>query len=781
MNQNPGQMRNRLAFRTIAPIIATALLSWAGLYMFVLRSVSQFADDRIQESFVQIAHDLYQVCDLSLNEILRAGTLHEDNAVRIKKATALGMVEDLMRQNRISGMVMHRGEPLLLAENTSKELSGAAAAIRKNNAVGQVALGSRNYYSYRIRFEPWEWDIIIFKDAADYAALLRSVNIAYGVTGFILSAVTLLFIYSLRRNIRVPLSNILEPISRGEIPDYKGITEFEDLSSRIRNAMELRDREARMLNNIYHLAAVKRGSDYFEEVVMTISRLFSLHAYLSKIDPDGETEHVVSLCMNGAVRKSFDISLRGTPDERVLDKKQIVIIDTGLREQFPDVHAFAEAEADFFIGFAIFNSRGEAVGILGAFGAPREITESDIKVLQTIGQIVAAEFERSDEEKEKEAIREQLFQAHKMEAIGTLAGGIAHDFNNMLQGILGHASLLKAQLRPGTSLYESADTIEHISDRAAELTRQLLGFARKGKYVIEPIAVNDVIAAVLKIISKTFDRNIAIESDLGTEDMTIEGDRSQIEQVILNLCLNARDAMSGGGRLLIRTSVQDNAPDPAAPAATPLRQVVITISDTGAGIPDTVKERIFEPFFTTKELGKGTGMGLAMVYGVVKNHNGQISVETSPGSGTTFTVAFPAVRPAVRIEPASRSDPAPGKGTILVVDDEEYIRDILRTMLEKLGYRVIQAADGKEALQIYAEQCGAIDLVILDLIMPVMSGKDTLDHIRQINGKARILIASGHTTAGEAGFPLQQGLLGFIQKPFSMHSIADKVQSMLSA
>ena len=667
MKQKNNQIINSLAFRTIAPIVITALLSWIGLYIFVLRSVSQI------------------------------------------------------------------------------------------------------------------WDITLIKDAAGYASLLHNVKTAYIVTGFILTAVTLLFIYSLRKNIRNPLSSILEPISRGEMPDYKGITEFEQLSSTIRNAMELHDRETRMLNNIYHLAAVKRGKDYFDEVAMTISRLFSLNAYLSKLNPDGETEYVVSMFIDGNIRKGFNISLRGTPCESVLAKKHIVVIDTGLRKQFPDVKAFAEVNADLFIGFAIFNSKSEAVGIIGAFGKKREFTESDIKVLQTIGQIVAAEFERSDEEKEKESIREQLFQSHKMEAIGTLAGGIAHDFNNMLQGILGHASLLKAQIQPGTSLYESADTIEHISDRAAQLTKQLLGFARKGKYFIEPISVNEVIAAVLKIISKTFDRNIEIESALGREDMTIEGDRSQIEQVVLNLCLNARDAMPGGGKLHIETYIKSDASEPITSTDESSRQVVIKIADTGAGISASVKERIFEPFFTTKELGKGTGMGLAMVYGVVKNHSGTISVETSRGKGTAFTVSFPAIKPAISKILSTCSAPALGKGTILVVDDEEYIRCILQTMLEKLGYRVILAVNGKEALEIYAEHQDVIDLVILDLIMPVMNGKEAFDRLRQINDTVKVLIASGHTTAGDNSFSLQQGLHGFIQKPFTIHSIAEKVQSMLSA
>ncbi len=781
MKRLSGRLRKSLAFRTIAPIVIIALLAWISLYIFVLRSVSKFADDQIRESFVEMAHDIYLVCDRSLNELYKTGTYNEENTLRIKKALALNMIGDFMRQNKLAGVVKRQEDILFAAEGTHKNLSDAAAKINDHNVVAAFTLGSHAYYAYHIRFEPWKWDITLIKDSAEYAALLRNVKIAYSVTGLILTAVTLLFIYSLRRNIRYPLNSILEPISKGKMPDYRGITEFEHLSSSIRNAMELRDRETLLLNNIYHLAAVKRGENFFDEVAMTISRLFSLHAYLSKLNPDGKTEQIVSLCIDGSIRKGYDMPLRGTPGEAVLEKKHIVIIEERLREQFPDVKPFVEVNADFFIGFAIFNSKGEAVGIIGGFGKEREVTESDIKVLQTIGQIVAAEFERIDEEREKEHIREQLFQAHKMEAIGTLAGGIAHDFNNMLQGILGHASLLKAEIKPGTSFYESADTIEHIADRAAQLTKQLLGFARKGKYLIEPISVNEVIDAVLKIISKTFDRSIEIVTELGSEEMTIDGDRSQIEQVILNLCLNARDAMTEGGTLRIETHLKSDASDLIASAEEPARQVVIKIADTGAGISDRVKEHMFEPFFTTKELGKGTGMGLAMVYGVVKNHAGTISVDTTPGKGTAFTVTFPAADTAVSAIQAVRPAPASGRGTILIVDDEEYIRSILQTMLEKLGYRVISAVNGKDALEVYSKNREIIDLVILDLIMPVMNGKDAFDGLRQLNEKVKVLIASGHTTAGDPGFPLQQGLHGFIQKPFSINSIADKVKSLLSS
>lgn len=259
MKRASSLLLKSLAFRTISPIVLIALLSWISLYIFVLRSVSRFADDQIRESFSEMAHDIYLVCDRSLNELYKTGTYNEENTLRIKKALALNMIGDFMRQNRLAGMVMHQGEILFTAEGTQKNLSDAAAKINDSIVLATLTLDSHSYYAYRIRFEPWKWDITMIKDSGEYAALLRNVKIAYSVTGLILTAVTLLFIYSLRRNIRYPLNSILEPISKGKMPDYTGITEFENLSSSIRSAMELRDRETLLLNNIYHLAAVKRG------------------------------------------------------------------------------------------------------------------------------------------------------------------------------------------------------------------------------------------------------------------------------------------------------------------------------------------------------------------------------------------------------------------------------------------------------------------------------------------------------------------------------------------
>ncbi len=783
MNPSIRRLLNSLTFRTIMPIIIIALFAWGSFYIFVLRSISQFADDQIQDSFVEMKRDIQAICDREYNSLIRTASLTEEHIVRARKKDALNAIDHFMKQSNLRGTVRSHGETLYLSENMPKDFLEAAEASHGDTKMHAVSYNGHEYFPCHIHYAPWSWDIALIRDSAEYMNLIGKVRVAYGLSAFILAAAAMLFIYSLRRNIRNPLDELLAPIREGRKPDYHGITEFEYLSENLRNIMDLYEKEMLMLNNLYHISVVKRGDDFFDEVTMAISRLFHLNASISRLNPDGRTERIVSLYLNGTIKKNFDIELRGTPCEGVLTKKHIYAVNTGIYLQFPNVKALADTQAEAFIGLGIFNRKGDVIGIINAFGQEREFSESDIKVLQTIGEMVASEFERIDEEHEKECIREQLFQAHKMEAIGTLAGGIAHDFNNMLQGILGHASLIKAQMPSGHELYDSIDTIEHISDRAAQLTKQLLGFARKGKYVIESMDINDIVRNVLKIITKTFDRKIEIITDLADDLFFIEGDRGQIEQVIMNLCLNARDAMPHGGKLQIVT-FNGRATAGDMPQMTPGSigtEVEMKISDTGFGISDQIKDHIFEPFFTTKELGKGTGMGLAMVYGVVTNHHGTIKVTSSAGKGTSFHITFPAM---VKGLPAAEGSYQPllhGKGTILVVDDEEFVRSILKDMLENLGYGVILASHGREAIDIYARQKERIDLVILDLVMPVMDGQETYEHLIRMNRDLRVLIASGQVAADQAALS-HHGQLHhtFIQKPFKMHDIATIIKSLLS-
>ncbi|GAB4337770.1 MAG: hypothetical protein Kow0099_11400 [Candidatus Abyssubacteria bacterium] len=370
-----------------------------------------------------------------------------------------------------------------------------------------------------------------------------------------------------------------------------------------------------------------------------------------------------------------------------------------------------------------------------------------------------------------------------MESIGTLAGGIAHDFNNLLGGILGYASFLKSKLSGGDAHYRYVDTIERSAMRAAELTSQLLGFARGGKYDAKPLNLNKVIEETLEIIGRTLDKSIEIRSRLCEELPTVEADAAQMQQVLMNLCVNAGDAMPHGGTLLVETEVAVLGEDYVRThlGSQPGVYVVVSVSDTGVGMSRETVKRIFEPFFTTKEKGKGTGLGLAMVYGAVKNHGGSIRVYSEPGAGTTFKVYLPSNGAPEQAELSVAEAVQGGDELILVVDDEETIRSLVKDTLESYGYRVLVAENGEEAVSLYGERGEEIDLVILDMMMPKMGGRETFQRLRELNPGIKALLSTGYSQNGKAQEILDSGVLGFLQKPYQTHELLSKLRSVLDA
>lgn len=385
---------------------------------------------------------------------------------------------------------------------------------------------------------------------------------------------------------------------------------------------------------------------------------------------------------------------------------------------------------------------------------------------------------------ERKRLEEQLRQSAKMQAIGELAGGVAHEFNNMLTGILGYASMLRLTAEPGTSVYESARTIEKAAERASDLTRKLLGFARRGRQRREPVDIHGVIRDVVSLLRQTVSERIHISCEMNAEDIVITGDPAQMEQVLLNLALNARDAMPTGGDLVLKTGIEEfNDPRTLPePDIRPGRFAVLTVSDTGSGINPEDMGRIFEPFFTTKGKGRGTGMGLAMIYGTVRNHAGFITVESTPGQGTTFKAHFPLEVDVVQDEQPPPSAPAPDSGTgrILVVDDEEMIRDVARSLLEVCGYEVVTMSNGLEAVDYYRDHGGGIDLVIIDMVMPEMSGRECFQALRELDPNVRAVLSTGYGANGEAREIVQDGMAGIVLKPFSKGALSAAVREALS-
>jgi len=376
----------------------------------------------------------------------------------------------------------------------------------------------------------------------------------------------------------------------------------------------------------------------------------------------------------------------------------------------------------------------------------------------------------------------QLLQAQKMDAIGTLAGGLAHDFNNLLMGIQGRTSLMMSEVDGGHPFHEHLGGIESYVKSAVDLTRQILGFARGGKYEIKPTDLNELVKTQNRMFSRTR-KEITIRGHYAKDLWPVEVDRGQINQVLLNLYVNAWQAMPGGGELFVTTENLELTQEAAEVLNLPPgRFVQVTVTDTGVGMDEKVMRRIFEPFFTTREMGRGTGLGLASAYGIIKNHGGLINVTSAKGEGSIFKVYLPASRRAVEEETASpQPSQKEGKETLLLVDDEQMILDVGAAMLKKLGYTVHAAGSGGKALQIYQDQGDAIDLVILDMVMPGMGGGEVFDRLKAMDSGVKVVLSSGYSMDGKASEIMERGCAGFIQKPFNLAQLSEKVTTALSS
>jgi CheY-like chemotaxis protein len=369
-----------------------------------------------------------------------------------------------------------------------------------------------------------------------------------------------------------------------------------------------------------------------------------------------------------------------------------------------------------------------------------------------------------------------------MEAIGTLAGGIAHDFNNLLQVVVGYSQLMINNPALPDQFKRGIESIHKVAANGAELVGQLLTFARKTENRAAPLNLNDKITQILELLYRTIPKMIQIELKLSKDPTLIYADSSQIDQIIMNLAVNAGHAMPEGGNLVIETQIVnlDRAYGLSHMDAKPGPYVLLSVSDTGHGIDKKTMERIFEPFFTTKGPGIGTGLGLSMVYGIVKQHGGHTTCHSEPGVGATFKIYFPAIVSEVKSEkPMDLWAAQGGTETILLVDDNESVRDVGSEMLIEYGYRVITASNGREALEIYSAERESISLVILDLFMPEMGGKECLRALLRIDPKVRTLVISGFTQNGEIRDALDSGAKGFIGKPFDIPQLLEKIRKII--
>jgi PAS domain S-box-containing protein len=517
--------------------------------------------------------------------------------------------------------------------------------------------------------------------------------------------------------------------------------------------------------DITHRKKAEEALRESQELLSMFIRKSPIYAFIKEVTPDGS--RILQISDNY-------LQMLGIPGSDMLGKK--------MDELFPADMATKMTEDDWSVV-----KNGKILKLDEDFNG-HSYTSIKFPIAQGAKTLLAGyTIDITDHKKaeaERERIDEQLRQSQKMEAIGNLAGGIAHDFNNQLMGIMGYAELLYNRL-DDPSLRNDIECIIRAARRSSDLTRDLLAFSRKGKFMMVPVNVNKIIEEVISLLEHSIDKRIEIKRSLNASPVMITGDPSQIQNALLNLGINAKDALPSGGEIVFTT--ENARMEDVFITAEERRNAIkgnyvkISVIDDGIGMDEDTKKHLFEPFFTTKQPGKGTGMGLASVYGTVKNHNGVIYLDSKLGEGSVFSIFFPLVEDNTDFEtPEPMTEQRGVKSNILLVDDEEVVRTIISRILRSLGHTVVTCNDGMDAVEYYRQSWKETDLVILDMMMPIMNGKDAFFEMQAINKDIKALLISGFSIEGEAQSLLDAGMKGFIQKPFNMSALAKTVEKTLS-
>ena len=582
-----------------------------------------------------------------------------------------------------------------------------------------------------------------------------------------------------------------EWVNRGFFNETGKLIQMQSLGRDITLRKELSlamDEIARSLLNI-------RGSRYFEHLVRHLGRVLEADACYAGELIHGEGADPVfrflGISVDGALETLPDTPLAGTPLEKVV-AEGFCALPRQASAHFPKAPLLRRIGAQSYVAAAMRDPDGRVLGVVGVlYRQPMAETNFYVSaVVRLTAAVGASRILKLREMRRRETLEQQLRESQKMEAVGQLAGGIAHDFNNLLTVLSGHAALL-ATLPLPTAAAESVREITECTTRAAALTRQLLMFSRRQVLQFGPHDLNTIVRDISRLLARLAPEHIHLKLDLHPEPLMVEADPGMLEQVLMNLVVNARDAMPHGGALTLSTCQQEGSPETALTA---LPVACLSVTDNGCGIAPEVLPRIFEPFFTTKEVGRGTGIGLATVYTIVEQHQGHLKVESAPGEGTTVRIHLPLLLTPLAVSeiPPAQAAPLPapvveaprtGQGeTVLVVEDEAPLRMLVKRLLERQGYRVVEAASGRRAMDFSAEDVASASLLITDLVMPEgVSGWETAEHLRSRNPALRVIYTSGYD-ANTAGQTMQMAPgSGFLQKPWQCAELSSSVRSLLDS
>lgn len=584
------------------------------------------------------------------------------------------------------------------------------------------------------------------------------------------------------------LNILLSPVrdSAGAVVSVLGIAR--DITERIESARHL-ENQARRLESLWSIASMVSASHktlceaVMDQAVTITDSKFGFFGLLNDdctvLYTHAWSNNVTDNCALDHDFLEFDVKEGGLWTEAVKTRSPLIInnysSDHDAKKGLPEGHVAIER---LMVVPVIMDDR--IVSLTAVANKETDYTPEDVEQVRAFATSIQIIIRERKAEEEQEQLREQLVRSQKMEAMGQLAGGIAHEFNNILSIIMGSSQLALENIDDGLSVKEEINIAFSATQRAKDLTQKLLTFARKDIPELAPVDVNDIAMDIAQMLSRTISKKIRIETELSESgDLFVMADQNQLKQALLNICMNSADAMTDGGRLVVRTSVaRDPAPAPEHDKAKPAR-CLIQVMDSGPGIDEEVADRVFEPFFTTKKTGKGTGLGLSVTDGIIKNHKGEITIEPNPGGGTIFNIYLPMAEKQMHQKTASPQQAVRrGTETIMVVDDEIMILRMTEKLLRKAGYKVIAVSDPLKALELYNDRFYEIDMVILDILMPAMNGDELYERMKSINPGIRTVFASGYSSEERLKCLDNDNVL-YMQKPFLYENLCSAIRSLL--
>jgi signal transduction histidine kinase/CheY-like chemotaxis protein/ABC-type amino acid transport substrate-binding protein len=554
---------------------------------------------------------------------------------------------------------------------------------------------------------------------------------------------------------------------------------------------ELAERK-RMEAQILHVASgvsAATGESFFHELVRHLAQATAADvAFIGEcIDASGSGRvRTLSVFAGDAHAGNFEYPRAGTPCERAL-RCEICVYPSSVQEAFPDCTMLQELQASSYVGAPLLDSRGQVLGVLSVLHRAPLVSPAEVaSLLKIFSARASAELERRHVEESRILLERQMQHAQKLESLGVLAGGIAHDFNNLLTAMLGHLNVAQMKLVPESPAVPHLESLERIIHRAADLSRQMLAYSGKGRFVVRPCDLNHIVQEVAHLLEVSISKKIALRFQMAPALPQVEADAAQIQQVIMNLVTNAADAI-GDAEGTIRLSTAPLTVDRAyldqifhGQALAPGTYVTLEVSDTGCGMAPEVQARIFEPFFTTKVTGRG--LGLSATVGILKGHHAGLRIYSEPGRGTTFKLLFPASEASLQEASAAPAPAARGvhKATVLLVDDEEMIRESAAAVLESLGLSVLAAEDGLQALEVLQRHGAEVDIVLMDLTMPRMDGREAFQQIRRAWPLLPVILSSGYSEQESIQDFMGRGLAAFLQKPYTLQSLEETVLGALA-